>query len=99
MSTERRTEIREALALRVQMGDGISGVTRDISESGCFVETDFGQPLDSLLDLEFSLDSTNARFRFVAHGTVLRHERVGRKQGVAVKLLTLRMETLSGSFF
>jgi hypothetical protein len=91
MSTERRTEIREPLVVPLQIGSGISGVTRDISAAGAFVETDFGQPLDSLLTLEFSLDSVNARFKFVAEGSVLRHECCGQTQGVAVKLLALRM--------
>lgn len=92
MSRERRTEIREPLVVSVQMGLGISGVTRDLSATGAFVETDFGQPLDSLLDLEFSLPSSSARFRFVAQGSVLRHECAGQTHGVAVKLLALRME-------
>ena len=95
MSKERRTEIREALVLPVLAGNGIRGVTRDISESGVFFEPDFGQPLDSLLNLEFSLDSARSRFRFVAEGSVLRHECIGQMQGVAVKLLALRMEMLA----
>jgi PilZ domain len=95
MSSERRTEIREALVLPVLVGHGTRGVTRDISASGLFFETAHDQLVDDVLVLEFMLDSSNALFKFVAQGSVLRHERMGQKQGVAVKLLALRMEILA----
>lgn len=94
MSKERRTELRETLALPVSIGHRAQGVTRDLSESGAFVETDWDQSLDGVLDLEFTLASPQVRFRFVAQGAVLRTEPVGDRLGVAVQLLATRMEIL-----
>lgn len=95
MSKERRTETREALAVPVQVGNGIDGMTRDFSDSGLFFETERGELLDSVLNLEFSFDTPNVHFRFVAQAAVLRHECIGQTQGVAVKLLALQMEILA----
>lgn len=95
MSKERRTETRETLAVPVRVGHGIDGLTRDFGDSGLFLETDRGQALDSVLDLEFSFDTPNVHFRFVAQGCVLRHECSGPTQGVALKLLALQMDMLA----
>lgn len=95
MSSERRAEIRRSLALPVLVGHGTRGVTRDISAAGLFFETEHDQLVDDMLVLEFVLDSSNALFKFVAQGSVLRQERMGQKQGLAVKLLAMRMEILA----
>lgn len=95
MSIERRSEPRETLSLPVCVGLSESGVIRDISASGLFVETDFGSIPGDLLDLEFALDSANVHFKFLARASVLRTECRHEKCGVAVKLLSTRMATVA----
>ena len=95
MSIERRSEPREALSLHVCVGPGESGVIRDISASGLFLETAFDSAPGDLLDLEFALDSATVRFKFLAQAFVLRTEPRHEKCGVAVKLLTTRMATVA----
>lgn len=95
MLIERRSEPRETLSLPVSVGPSESGVIRDISASGLFVETDFGSAPGDLLDLEFALDSANVQFKFLAQASVLRTERRHEKCGVAVKLLNTRMATVA----
>ena len=94
MSTERRSQPRQTVALPVTIGADGRGVTCDVSEWGVFFETDWGQALAPVLDLEFDLASPSTALRFVAQGPVLRREPRGPKQGVAVRLLTLRVEAL-----
>ena len=94
MSIERRSEPRETLSLPVAVGSTDSGLIRDISASGLFLETDFDSAPGDLLDLEFALDSANVQFKFFAQAFVLRTERRSHKGGVAVKLLSTHMEAL-----
>ena len=95
MLNERRTEPRETLAVPVLIGEGEPGVTRDISASGLFFQADRERAVDSVLDIELTLASPHALFRFVTQGCVLRTERHRDRLGVAVKLLTTRMEMLT----
>ena len=96
MLKERRTESREVLGLPCLLSDGGYGMTRDISASGVFFETDWGAPsTGSVLELEFTLDSPSHCFRFIAFGSVMRTERQAGKSGVAVKVHATRMEVLA----
>ena len=99
MPIERRTERRETLSLPVSLGSCDSGVIRDISASGLFVETDFGSELGDLLDLEFTLDSANVHFKFLTQASVVRTERRPHRSGLAVKLVHARMEVLEANPF
>ena len=68
-------------------------MTRDVSEGGVFLETDWDQALAPVLDLEFEIAATpTSALRFVAQGSVLRREPLGPKLGVAVRLLKMRIE-------
>jgi len=94
MSIERRTEPRETLSLPVSMGSCQAGVIRDLSASGLFMETDFGSEMGDLLDLEFTLGSSNVHFKFLAQASVLRTECRDQRCGMAVKLISTRMEVI-----
>jgi len=74
---------------------GGQGVTRDISASGLFFETDQTLLTGSLLDFEFSLDGPMDTLRFLATGKVVRQEPIGNKHGVAVQLIATQMKPSS----
>jgi hypothetical protein len=95
MLIERRSEAREALVLSFLLPDGGQGTTRDLSTSGVFFETDFGQQQGDLMDLEFTLASGSRCFRFVLSGSVTRTEPRAERLGVAMKLQTTRIEALA----
>jgi hypothetical protein len=96
MSKERRCQPRQTVTVPVTIGDGGRGTTRDVSATGVFLETDWGQAIAPLLDLEFALDvPPAAALRFVVQGSVVRREPRGPRQGVAVRLLTMRVHPLA----
>lgn len=94
MPRERRTEPREALVLPVRVASVAHGVTRDVSESGVFLETGFDHELGSVLDIEFTFDLPAACFRFTAKGAVVRIEHNGENLGLAVKLHAMDLSTV-----
>lgn len=92
MFIEQRVEPRESLALPLKLGDGQTAVTRDISASGMYLEMggchEMGGPV------LFQMDLTDARLRFVAEGEIVRIEHGDGKTGVAVRLLSARLQPL-----
>jgi hypothetical protein len=96
MSKERRSQPRETVSITVSIGSDGRGTTRDVSALGMFLETDWDQAIEPVLDLEFDLAAAPTRtFRFVAQGAVVRREDLGPKSGVAVRLLTMRVHPQS----
>jgi len=94
MKNEHRTEAREPLRLSLQLDDGVSAVTRDISASGLFFETDSQQRVGGLIDFEIDLVSPAGPIKFKAQGQIVRIESKAGKTGVGVKLLTSRLEVM-----
>lgn len=92
MSVEHRSEPREALVLPVNLTAGGQGVTRDISASGLYFETDSELQVDSAVDFEIELQTSAGPVKLVARGTVMRIEQTGDRTGVAVKLLSSCLE-------
>jgi hypothetical protein len=93
MFEEHRSEPRESLALPVKLIGGGEAVTRDISPSGMYLEirgdSDFG---DSTLFFEMHLEE--ARMKFTAEGKVVRVEHLDGRTGIAVKLVSPRLESI-----
>jgi hypothetical protein len=86
MGPEHRTEERVRAALRVSLGD-VTGVTRDVSASGLYFETDgqfmAGEPVSLAVDI----DTATGKIALWCHGTVVRVEEHGAQRGVAVRIL------------
>ncbi len=84
---ERRQAWRYPVSLDVKLKKG-EGVTRDLSSSGVFFETE--QPLTpgQLISFSFSLEKAYAdvRLDLQCKGRIVRVERGGRKLGVAVRI-------------
>jgi hypothetical protein len=92
MFIEQRNEIREPVALPLRLGDGISAVTRDISPSGMYLEIRGDAEIGA--KLFFEMDLADARMKFTAEGHVVRLEHRDGRTGIAVKLVSPRLEPL-----
>ena len=91
MNVAYRTEPREQVTLSLQLIGGGSGVTRDISASGLYFETDYEQQVGSVIDFEIELDTPGGPMKFKAQGQIVRIEPQGDRTGVGVKLLASRL--------
>jgi hypothetical protein len=92
MFKEQRVEPRESVALPLQLGDGNAAVTRDISASGMYLEIKGWHPIGGPVVFEMHL--ADARIKFTAEGEVVRIEHAEGKTGVAVRLLSARLQSL-----
>jgi hypothetical protein len=92
MFIEQRIENRESVALPLRLGDGINAVTRDISPSGMYLEIRGDAEIGT--KLFFEMDLADARMKFTAEGHVVRLEHRDGFTGIAVKLVSPRLEPL-----
>ncbi|OGB08410.1 MAG: pilus assembly protein [Burkholderiales bacterium RIFCSPHIGHO2_12_FULL_61_11] len=92
MVKEHRIEPRERIALPLNLGNGGQGMTRDISASGLFFETDREQRLGGLIDFEIEFDRIGGLMKFKAQGEIVRIEERADKSGAALKFLVTRLE-------
>jgi len=83
---ENRREERFQAALRVDLGDA-TGVTRDVSASGIFFETDAALADDSPISFAIDIDTPGGRMVLSCQGEIVRVERKAGRMGVAVKIL------------
>lgn len=91
--TERRDDPRERLALPLDLGNGLKGITRDVSASGLYFEIPGRHELGGTLVFEMNLD--DARMKFTAEGRIVRVEHLEGRTGIAVKLVSPRLEPLA----
>jgi hypothetical protein len=92
MFIEHRADPRERLALPLRLLDGTHAVTRDISASGIFFEMAGHHEVGGLVDFEMQV--AELRVRFTAVGRIVRVEHRFGVTGVAVKLLSPRLQTV-----
>lgn len=81
---DKRKEKRIEAALPVDLG-GEWGLTRDLSGSGMFFETDASYSVGSTVDLALNLDTPWGRVMFRCQGKIVRLESHDSKVGVAVQ--------------
>jgi hypothetical protein len=92
MFIEQRMEPREALALPLELGAGYAAVTRDISPSGMYFELRGWHHLSGTVVFEMHL--TDSHLKFTAEGVVVRIEHARGKTGIAVRLLSPKLDSL-----
>jgi len=92
MFIEQRVEPREALALPLKLAGGHSAVTRDISASGMYLEIGGWHHMGGPMVFEMHL--TAAGIKFTAEGEIVRIEHADGKTGIAVRLLSPRLQSL-----
>jgi hypothetical protein len=65
---------------------GAAGVTRDVSESGIFFETDASHAPGSRISLFIDVDTPGGRITLECSGDIVRVERHATRVGVAVRI-------------
>jgi hypothetical protein len=90
MFEEQRVDPRERLALPLKLGDGGQALTRDISATGLFFEIEGQHVMQGRVD--FELELPEVRMKFTSLGEIVRIEHTNGKTGVAVRLLSPRLE-------
>jgi hypothetical protein len=90
MSSERRAQTRQCLALPVRLGDGSCAVTRDVSASGMYFELDGPYRLGAIVD--FELEWPPSRIKFTAVAQLVRVEQLGARTGIAVRWIAPRLQ-------
>ncbi|RYF51494.1 MAG: PilZ domain-containing protein [Comamonadaceae bacterium] len=93
MFREQRVDPREPLALPLRLEDGSSAVTRDISASGMYFETQGSYDMPG--PLIFEMQIVELGVKFTAEGEVVRVERHPKHTGFAIRLHHPRFEPLS----
>ena len=93
MAKEPRQNQRVNAEVPVRLGDGASGVTRDISPSGVYFV--IGEKVESGQLIRFSIefdDPGGGLLYLDCVGTVVRVEEAGGKSGVAATIIESRLE-------
>jgi hypothetical protein len=98
MANHLRAEDREDAALPLYLADGCNCITRDVSTSGVYFESDEEQRVGSEIDFSIDFDSPTGPLNLKCRGTVLRTERRGERIGTAVKILQSRFSTGHSGF-
>lgn len=83
-STEKRMGERLGAALRVKLGK-LLGVTRDVSASGVFFETDAAYAVGGKVHFEINLDTPWGKAVCDCNGRIVRVERRDGAIGIAVQ--------------
>lgn len=82
---------RSTLTLDLQKAKGI---TRDISASGIFFETDANYRLESTIDFEWDFDTPQGTMTLRCQGNIVRVEPRGTRVGVAVNITESTIEPI-----
>lgn len=88
---EKRRERRVSASLPVDVGRGM-GVTRDVSASGMYFETDASYGVGSSVNIALSLDTPWGKVMFRCDGKIVRVESHDRKVGVAVQFVEPKLD-------
>jgi hypothetical protein len=89
--TKRRDE-RVKAALPVRVAGGQPGLTRDVSASGVFFETDEEMSSGNAIEFTVEFDGPAGPMVMRCSGEIVRVERSGGKVGVAAKILESKLE-------
>jgi hypothetical protein len=88
---EKRREDRIAAVLPVRLNNAV-GVTRDVSVTGIFFETDALLTPGSSIDFVVDIDTLRGKGILKCQGNIVRTEACDKRLGVAVKILKSRMK-------
>src|SRR5258708_3980562 len=95
MTELRRAQQRVNAVLPVNMEGRTAGVTRDISPSGIFFETDTEMTNGSSIHFTLEFDNPSGKLLLECSGQIVRIERAGGKIGIAAKIVESRLERCS----
>jgi PilZ domain len=92
MAELRRAQQRVSAVLPVKVDGKAAGVTRDISPSGIFFETDQDMTDGSSIHFTLEFDNPSGKLLLECSGEIVRVEKAGGKIGVAAKIVESRLE-------
>jgi hypothetical protein len=92
MFTEHRLERREPLELPLTLENGHAERTRDITASGLYLEVNGWHHMGGPIIFEMHL--AHAGMKFTAEGEIVRVEHSIGKTGIAVRLISPRLQSL-----
>ena len=87
-----RTQQRVSAAVAVTVEGARVGMTRNMSPSGIFFETDAGMRIGESIHFSVTFDSPPGKLMLDCTGEIVRVEDLGEKTGVAVKIVESRLE-------
>ena len=87
-----RNEERVAATRPVKLGRG-TGVTRNVSASGVFFETDVNYAPGSEINFSIEIDGPGGKMMFKCQGQIVRVERRDGKAGVAARIVASTLES------
>ena len=88
---EKRRKERVFTRMPVNL-EAATGVTRDVSETGLYIETDAQYAIGGEINLSMEVDTPGGKMMLRCHGTIVRIEPHETKVGVAVNIITSSME-------
>ena len=94
---ESRSEERVRAALPVQVGDRVCGITRDVSASGIFFETDDTFTAGGSISFAIDIDAPGGRMVMSCRGEVVRVEQRDRRVGVAVRIVESSLRAVASA--
>lgn len=83
---EHRREERVRAALPVNLGDAV-GITRDVSASGLYFETEASFAAGSPIQFAIDIETPGGMMVLYCRGEIVRVEPRGAQQGVAVRIM------------
>jgi hypothetical protein len=95
MAELRRAQQRITAVLPVKVEGQSAGVTRDISPSGIFFETDLEMTPGNEIKFCLEFDNPSGKLLLECTGEIVRIEKAGGKVGVAAKIVESRLERYS----
>ncbi len=95
VSARKRMEERVTTARPVHLDQG-TGITRNVSASGVFFETDVNYAAGSEISFSIELDGPGGKIMLRCQGQIVRVEQLDGKFGVAVKIIESRLEPVRG---
>ena len=88
---EKRKDERVFTTLPVDLKNA-TGLTRDVSASGVFFETDAGYRLGNAIQFAVEMDTPGGKMLLRCEGEIVRVEPRGARLGVAVKIIESAIE-------
>ena len=88
-STTREERVRTARPVHLDQG---TGITRDVSASGVFFETDVDYAAGSEISFSIELEGPGGKMMLRCQGQIVRVEQRDGKVGVAAKIIESRLE-------
>ncbi len=87
-----RAEDRINMAITFNLENGVPALTRDVSASGIYFETDANQVPGSMISFVLRFNTPGGEMALKCEGQILRTEPRGDRVGIAAKLTTTKVE-------